>query len=222
MNNEMTFGYKVVRWSLLALFKLLARLDVQGLERIPLEGPAMLTVNHTSILEAPLVLAISPRQPLSALAKKEYQGTPSALVLDRVDPVYVARGEVDRVALKEMLRRLRAGSAIGVAPEGTRSPTGNLIEGKEGTAYLALQTGAWIVPIAVWGHEEFVRDLKRFRRPTIHMRVGEPFKLEKDRSKGRGEQLEEGTMRIMHAIARLLPPERRGVYADQVLGPPQW
>lgn len=220
--QSMTLTYRIAHTLFNLLFKLLTRLDVRGLERIPMEGPLLMTVNHTTVFEAPLVLALSPRQPITAMAKKEYQGTPIGKILDIVSPVYVHRGEVDRQALREMLKRLKAGGAIGIAPEGTRSPTGEMIEGKEGTAYLALQTDAWILPIAVWGHETLMADLKRFHRPVVHVRIGEPFKLEKREGQERKALIEEGTQRIMHAIARLLPPKYRGVYGTAIQGPPEW
>ncbi|MDQ4079109.1 MAG: 1-acyl-sn-glycerol-3-phosphate acyltransferase, partial [Chloroflexota bacterium] len=112
--------------------------------------------------------------------------------------------------------------AIGIAPEGTRSKTGKLIEAKEGAAYIALKSEAWIVPMAIWGQENAIREWKQLRRPHVFVRVGEPFKLEQDPEKNRQENLEVGTRRIIHAIARLLPEEYRGYYADEVLGPPEW
>ena len=211
-----SFSYRVVLHVFRLLFRLLAHLDVKGVENTPPSGPLLIAVNHTTIIEAPLVISLLPRHPVSALAKQEYQGTLIGKVIDVVKPVYVHRGEVDRTALREMLKRLKAGWAFGIAPEGTRSPTGTLQEGKEGTAYLALQTDAWIMPAAVWGHEHALADLKRFRRPLIHVRFGEPYKLLNDPERSRAEKVQAGTERVMHDIARLLPPDRRGVYAAPV------
>ncbi len=208
--------YRLVRGLFRLFFTLLAKVDAEGLEQTPLEGPLLVAANHTSLFEGPLVLALLPRQPLTAMAKQEYQKTPIGWILKGVDPIYVARGEVDRAALREVLKRLKAGAAIGIAPEGTRSKTGQLIEGKEGAAYLALQSGATILPVAIWGQETLISDLKRFRRPHIYLRVGEPFKLDNNPSLPRREKVEAGTKQIMHALAVLMPYSYRGVYRDRV------
>lgn len=217
-----SLSYRAARGLFRGLFRLLADVDARGLDRIPLTGGTILAANHSTTIEGPLILGLTPRQPITAMAKAEFKGTLAGRVVDLVNPIYVERGEVDRKALKEVIQRLKAGEAIGIAPEGTRSKTGALLEGKEGAAYIALQTNAWVVPIAVWGQERMLSDLKRLHRPKLNLRIGEPFKIEAEPGKTRGQTLEEGTRRIMHAIARMLPAEYRGVYAAEITGPPQW
>ena len=215
--------YSFWRWMFRLGIWLTMRLDVRGLDRTPMEGGLLITPNHTSLWEGPIVFALTPRKRISALAKREWKGsTIGKLIIDHLNPVYVSRGEIDRHALTEMIRRLKAGEAFGLAPEGTRSPDGKLQEGKEGAAYLAARTGAQILPMAVWGHANLIADLKRFHRPVVHVRAGEPFRLEDDPTLDRRENLERHTERIMSEIARLMPPELRGHYADKVLGPPEW
>ncbi|MGB0389250.1 MAG: lysophospholipid acyltransferase family protein [Ardenticatenaceae bacterium] len=199
----------------------MCNIDAQGLEHTPTEGPLLLAANHTSIYEGPLIFAIVPRQPISPMAKMEYKDTIlGKVVFNPINTIFVARGEVDRKALKEMIKRLKNNEALGMAPEGTRSPSGTLMKAKEGAAYMALKTDAWILPIAVWGQENVISEFKRLRRPTIHLRAGKPFKLQKDPNKTRNQNIEAGTERIMHAIARLLPPKYRGYYADAVQDEP--
>jgi 1-acyl-sn-glycerol-3-phosphate acyltransferase len=215
-----TLSYRLAQKAFRGLFWLLTDVDARGLDRIPMEGGVLLAANHTTAIEGPLILGLTPRHPITAMAKAEFKGTLAGRVVDLINPIYVERGEVDRKALKEVIQRLKAGEAIGIAPEGTRSKAGTLLEGKEGAAYIALQTNAWVVPIAAWGQEKMGSDLKRFHRPKLYLRVGEPFKIEAEPGKPRGQILEEGTRRIMHSIARMLPPEYRGVYADEITGPP--
>ncbi|MCB0077489.1 MAG: 1-acyl-sn-glycerol-3-phosphate acyltransferase [Anaerolineales bacterium] len=221
--NSVSFVYRLLRGTFRLLFRLLTRLDVRGMEQTPLDGPLLMTANHTSLLEGPLVFAYTPRVPVSVLAKKEWEGTPIAtFVIDHLNPVYVNRGEMDRKALTVMLRRLKGGEAFGIAPEGTRSESGSLMQGKEGAAYLATRSNAQLLPIAVWGHTELFSSLKRFRRPTVHLHVGEPYRLVDDPDLSRQENLAAHTERIMVEIARLLPPELRGDYAHAVEGPARW
>ncbi len=221
-DRKTLLAHKALRLVFGFLVRLLMRVDARGLERTPKEGPLLITANHSSIFEGPIVFASLPRSPMSLLAKKEWKGSPIGKLMDLLDAIYVSRGEVDRQALKEMLRRLKQGEAFGIAPEGTRSETGTLIQGKEGAAYLARQSEAWVLPVAVWGHKDAVAQWKRLRRPRVFLRVGEPFKLTDDPTLSRQENLEAGTRRIMHAIARLLPPDYRGYYADEVQGEPHW
>jgi 1-acyl-sn-glycerol-3-phosphate acyltransferase len=215
-NPQLPFSYRLLTFVFRLLFRLFTRLDLQGLEKIPREGPLIITVNHLTVIEAPLVLAFSPRQPLAAFAKQEYKGTLQGKIIDQVNPIYVKRGEVDRTALKEVIRRLKEGDAFGIAPEGTRSSTGQLMEGKEGVAYIAMQSDAQIFPVAIWGHENALAELKRFKRPTIHLRAGEAYRLEPDPALDRKARIEAGTERIMLEIARLLPSHYHGVYADKM------
>jgi 1-acyl-sn-glycerol-3-phosphate acyltransferase len=103
-----------------------------------------------------------------------------------------------------------------MAPEGTRSPTGALIEARPGASYLAARSGAPIVPVAVTGTEDknVVAHLKRLRRVKVITRIGEPFTLP---PLGRGDrevELKKDTDEIMCRIAAMLPLEYRGVYAD--------
>lgn len=218
-----TRAYRILIGILKVFFNLFFKIDIQGIERTPMTGPLLAGGNHTRLWEGPLILATLPRQPLSAFAKAEYKGTLiGRFILEPIDVIYVNRGEVDRTALKEMIRRLKAGYAIGIAPEGTRSKDSKMIQGKEGTAYLALQTKAQFLPLAIWGHENFPASLKRLRRCPVHIRVGHPFVLENDPNLTRQQNIELGTERIMTSIARMLPPEYRGYYADKVLGPPVW
>ncbi len=107
-----------------------------------------------------------------------------------------------------------AGTAVGVAIEGTRSRTGGLLPGKTGAAYLATRANAPILPMAIWGTEQVISNLKRLRRSTIHVRLGPMIQLPEGRANT--QQLEEYTEQLMLTIARMLPPEYRGVYRERI------
>jgi 1-acyl-sn-glycerol-3-phosphate acyltransferase len=105
---------------------------------------------------------------------------------------------------------LAAGGIVAVAPEGRRSKSGGLQRGRNGVARLAVRTGAPVVPVAIWGQEHAFRSWRRLRRAPVDVRFGAPPSL---------RSLEASaptvvTTRIMVEIARLLPPEYRGAYAD--------
>lgn len=222
-DHHLSRTHKAILYFFRFAFRFLFNVDAQGLERTPLKGPLLLASNHYSIYEGPLIFAIVPRQPIAPLAKMELKDSIlGQLIFHPIRSVFVSRGEVDRKALREIIKRLKNDEAFGISPEGTRSRTGNLIKAKEGTAYMALKTNAWIMPVAVWGPKNIAYDLMCLRRPRIYLRAGEPFKLERDPNKSRNENMAIGTERIMHAIARLLPAKYRGYYADAVQGKPEW
>lgn len=134
------------------LFRSLFDLEVRGLGHVPPTGAVLLAGNHTGFLDGPLVYAVSPR-PTSFLAKAELFVGPLARALGWLGQIPVHRGRADRAALRAGLAVLEAGGALGVFPEGTRG-AGTLEEIAEGLAYLAVRSGAPVVPVAVLGTAE--------------------------------------------------------------------
>jgi len=102
---------------------------------------------------------------------------------------------------------------LGIAPEGTRSRTGVLGRGKAGVAVLAHRAGVPIWPVAHWGGEDFWRNLKRFRRTPVSVRVGPPFLIEPLGSMTKTVR-QEVADEIMGRIALLMPEKYRGPYAE--------
>lgn len=207
-------GLRFVQWFLRLLLRLLMRLDCQGLENLPDCGPALLTSNHTSWLDVPMIGAFS-KAPAATFAADKWDGFP---VLGWVlahfgQAIWVKRGEVDRRALMQALQFLRQGGVLGLAPEGTRSHTGVLRQGHDGIVWLAARSDALIVPVAVWGHENVTWHWRHLRRPVVHIHVGESFHLPPEALKARSRHLSPYTDHIMRQIAALLPPNQRGYYA---------
>lgn len=214
---EASWLYRLLQRLLRLAFGLLSRLDVQGIENVPLEGAVIIAPNHLHLLDSALYFALVRRR-LTAFAAEKWRGTlVGILLLDLIGhAIYVQRGEIDRRALREALAVLHRGGALGVAPEGTRSRIGGLQQGKHGAAYLAGRSGAVIVPIAAWGQEKVLSSLLRLRRHPLHVRIGEPIRLPAVASQARSIELAACTDQIMLTLARMLPPEYRGVYADRL------
>lgn len=208
--------YRLMQRALWLLARSLMRLEISGIGHVPLTGPLVVAPNHIHSFDIPLVGMAIPRQ-TTIFAADKWRGKLGGWAMERLTRViYVARGEADRGALEGALAMLRAGGAVAVAPEGTRSHTGGLQEGKHGAVYLASRTGAAIMPVAVWGHEAALPAWRRLRRPVVHICVGEPFLLPPDAARARTSELHAHTEALMLALARLLPLEYRGVYADRV------
>ena len=188
---------------------------IEGVEHLPRSGPFILVTNHCSNLD-PLMMGWASGHQIGRvvhfMAKIEMRGWPIIGWLATQAGVYfVRRGERDRAAQTFSLASLAAGRPIAIFPEGTRSRTGRLREGKPGAALIAMRSGAPLVPAAISGTHRIFEGGRRFPRPSrVRIRYGEPFSLPHQPA-GRLDRTElaAGTERIMAAIEALLPPEQR-------------
>jgi 1-acyl-sn-glycerol-3-phosphate acyltransferase len=197
------------------LFRFLSRLNVSGLENVPERGPGILAVNHLGIIDAPLIFALIPRTDLTALVAKKHLKNPFLrIIVNIVGGIWINRHEADSQAMRAAREHLRRGGLLGIAPEGTRSPTGELNLGKTGVAYLADKAGVPIYPIAISGTFKGMKQALMLKRPTINVRIGQPIKLEPIERRNRDIALQKYTDEIMCQIAAMLPPAQRGVYAE--------
>ncbi len=209
-------AYRILQRIARFLFGLLARLDIDGAENVPTAGPLILAPNHMHVFDLPVAFAVIPRRS-TIFAADKWRGRVGGWIMQLMaNTIFVARGEADREALSKAGVALRAGGMLAIAPEGTRSRTGGLLPGKNGAVYLASRTGSPILPMAIWGQEKALRSWARLRRPDIHVRIATPMVLEPQAKRAKGEELEKYTDELMLTIARMLPPEYRGVYAARV------
>lgn len=208
--------YRVIRGIIGFLLRILSHVEVEGLEHIPDKGPFLLVVNHLHWLDPPALMVVFPyRSHLFAAEKWETHWFYGPLMRS-LDAIFVRRGEVDRQALQEALSRLEGGAVLGLAPEGTRSKTGGLQKGRHGAAYLALRTGAKVVPVAVTGQEKVFPSLWHLRRARVRASFGLAFEPPAIPAAERppAAEVHGFTDEIMYRLAALLPPEYRGVYND--------
>lgn len=181
------------------IFRLIYRIQVEGLENIPQEGGAIFCLNHSHVLDPLLVGVFSPRR-VSFMAKQEIFTTPVLGTIARGLAAFpVKRGQPDRAALKRAIDLLKGGECFGIFPEGTRSRDGRLRKAEPGTAYLAVKAGAPVIPIGI-------TTTYRIFSPII-VRIGPPVSLG-DLSEGKltGDRLDAAGSAIMTAIGRLVEP----------------
>ena len=190
---------------------------LEGTEHVPREGAFIVVSNHCSNLDPPVIGWATGHQVgrvVHFMAKIEMRGWPIIGWLATQSAVYfVRRGEGDRAAQRFSLGALADGRPIGIFPEGTRSRDGRLRPGKSGAAFIAIRSGAPLLPVGIAGTHRIFPGRARFPHATrIRIRVGEPFTLPHVPS-GRidREVLADGSDRITAAIAALLPPEQRPV-----------
>lgn len=199
------------------ILKLIARIDMQGMENIPPTGGALIVSNHLGRLDAILGIVLADRNDVVLMVANKYEKNLFWRVIgNKLDAIWLNREDADFYALREVTRRLKAGQISAVAPEGTRSKTEALLPGKSGAAYLAMKTAVPVVPVALWGTEDRVvkERLKRLQRLDLHIRIGEPFALPPISRTDRDKMLAQNTEEIMLQIAALLPEKYRGVYAN--------
>jgi 1-acyl-sn-glycerol-3-phosphate acyltransferase len=209
------FGYVVMK----ILRRLVCRLDVVGREHIPEQGPFLLTANHLGAADPPIVMYLIPsRLRITGMAARAHRTDPFlGWGMDRWGVIWVRRGIGDREALRQSLDVLSAGRPLGVAPEGTRSRTGALIEGKTGITFLALKASVPILPISLAGSEQVFRKLRRLRRATVCATISTPFRLPPRGDASRTEHMDYCTDLIMTRLASRLPESYRGVYTGHPL-----
>ncbi len=164
-------------WLGRVVFGVIFRLTVTGRDQVPRTGPLILAGNHTGFLDGPLVVVHAPR-PVRALTKAElYRGLlGSALVLIGQIPVW--RGTPDRTALHACLDELAADGTVAIFPEGTRGD-GDMRHIQRGVAWLAVRSGAPILPVACVGTAAALpKGTRRIRlRFPVRVAYGEPFSV---------------------------------------------
>jgi len=189
---------------------MVATLEVEGVGNIPMTGPAVLAANHVTNYDVfPMQFAI-PRT-IFFMGKAElFQNPALDVLLRRLGGFPVMRGTQDEWAVNHALRILDHNQMLGIFPEGRRSHGHGLRAAKSGAARIALSRQAPVVPVGVIGTDQM---FKRFpRRTRITILVGQPIYPQLG-----GSPLEL-TDQMMYALADLLPPGLRGVYAQRSAG----
>lgn len=210
-------SFRFVQSLLRLVFRLISRLEVHGMENIPSSGSFIAVSNHIGRLDAALVYVVLDRTDIIMMVAEKYKENAFFRWLVRMlDGIYIDRFNADLNAIREIMRRLKAGGVLVMAPEGTRSPTAALKDGKDGASYLAAKSGLPILPVGVTGTEDELvgQRLRHFKRFRIVAHVGKTFSLPPLSAKDRETQLPQFTDEIMCQIAALLPESYRGLYAN--------
>jgi 1-acyl-sn-glycerol-3-phosphate acyltransferase len=203
--------------------RLLARTEVIGKENVPERGGAILASNHLSVLDSaylPLLL----ERPVIFAAKSEYfTGTRP---VERIAGMYLRATKqlsVDRTAaragqemLEAALKRVQDGELFGIYPEGTRSPDGKLYRGRTGVGWLALRSGAPVIPVAMIGTDRLMPPGRVVPRPgRIQIRIGHPLRFDEYIGQPAGaRQRREVTDRVIESIRELSGQEYEPIYAS--------
>ncbi|MCB0047809.1 MAG: 1-acyl-sn-glycerol-3-phosphate acyltransferase [Caldilineaceae bacterium] len=219
-------------------------MDVVGLYNVPETRPLIVISNHFSWFDAALITLYLPFRPVFLIATESQRFWFVRLFMSAFQGIPIWRGGVDRDALRRALETLKTGQSLAIFPEGGIDPRkaaqrarGELVEesvtndyshnarldaqlthAQPGTAFLAVQSGVPILPVALIGTEQILTNLMRLRRTPVTVRVGKPFgPLAVDKSMSRAERrqrIDEMGEEIMVNIAALFPEENRGPFRN--------
>lgn len=216
-NKIMAFWYNITRGGFKLLFWLFAKIEITGWENIPATGPLIIAVNHLTVIEPPLIYALMPFKKMTALVADKWDKIFLIGPLMRsLDSIFVNREQIDRHAIQAMIKVLKGGGVLGMAPEGTRSRTGGLIQAKPGVAYVATKTNTPVLPIGISGQRNWQQQLKRLKRVHLRVNIGELIYLPIRTGVNKTAYLQACVDTLMIDLARLIEPELRGFYAPYV------
>lgn len=206
----------VLRTLAIAAFAVLADFRIEGREHFPERGPLLVVANHFSYIDPVAVIRVVPWPMEFVGGFRRPNAPPIVNFIPSLWGFYpLFRGTGARDALHAAQAILRRDGVIGIFPEGT-SAAAVLRSPRPGAAFLAAQTGAQILPLALDGMVDIFPSLRRGRRARATVRVGEPFGpfTAEGRGRERRHHLEEIGHQIMQHIADLLPASRHGRYSD--------
>lgn len=209
---------------MLPLLRLWFRWRFDGLESIPVDGPALIACNHASYLD-PLVNAYAVvrahRWPRFLAKADLFRAPVLRWAMRGAHQIPVARGTGDQSPLRNAETALHAGEVVVIYPEGTVTTRadGLPMEGKTGTVRLALAAGVPIIPMVSWGSapvwQKSGPGSLRPGRP-VWVRVGAPFEVA-----DRGVDIDDhdGVRRLTEELMATLTDEVEGLRASY---PPSW
>ncbi len=206
-----------IRWLIRLIFNLIARVEVRGYENLPKEGSFVITTNHLGIVDVPIAFYALDRWDMFVMIGEKWQNIGLFRWVGKYfNFVFIDRFNPDIKTLRRVISLMQENNILVIAPEGTRSRTGSLIEAKPGASYLATKLNRPIVPVGITGTEDqaLLANLKKLRRGYITVTAGPIFTLPPLPRENRDEALMQYTDEIMCHIAALLPEKYRGVYAN--------
>src|SRR5947209_16297979 len=225
MRREGRVFYQFLKYVVLGpILKLLFRPWVEGMENIPIAGPAILASNHLSFSDS-IFLPLSVPRRITFLAKADYftgggvKGWLTRGFMKGAGQVPIDRsgGRASEAALKKGLEILGKGDLLGIYPEGTRSPDGRLYRGKTGIARMALEAGVPVIPVAMINTFDIQPPGKIMPRiMRVGIRIGEPLDFSRhDGMSGDRFVLRSITDEIMYELMQLSGQEYVDTYATK-------
>ena len=206
----------VIRWLLRLLLNLIAKIEIRGYENVPNTGAFVIATNHIGMLDSCMLFYSLNRWDVFIPVGEKWEESAFLRWLGKYfNFVFIDRFNPDLRAMRKIIGLMQNGNILVIAPEGTRSRNGGLIEGKPGVSYLAAKLNRPIVPVGLAGTEDkvIIDNLTHFRRSHIIVTAGKAFDLPPFPTRDRDTVLKQYTDEIMCHIAALIPEKYRGVYS---------
>jgi 1-acyl-sn-glycerol-3-phosphate acyltransferase len=212
--------YDVAMKVVAPMFRTGWKLQIEGREHVPDEGPAIICPNHTSVLDSFFLPVALPRR-ITYVGKAEYMDdwkTKYLFPALGMIPIDRSGGNASERALAAAQGILERGELFGIYPEGTRSRSGKLHRGHTGPARLAFRTGAPIIPVGIVGARDVMppdAKVPKLRLPVM-IRFGRP--IDPRRYEGRGDdrlRLRQMIDEVMYEIRELSGQEYVDEYATK-------
>lgn len=172
----MNLTYKTAQNISYFYFKLFHQFKIEGLQNIPKNHAFILACNHLSFFDPPAIGCKIPRN-LHYFARENLFRGPMGLLIRKLNSIPVNRKQLDIKTLRSVLKVLEGGEPILVFPEGTRSEGGSLQKAQSGLGFLALKSGAPIVPARIIGSDKALSKGMKIPRfgQKISLRIGKIF-----------------------------------------------
>jgi 1-acyl-sn-glycerol-3-phosphate acyltransferase len=207
----------ILRFLIRIFLNSIAHIEIRGKENVPLSGGMIIASNHIGILDIIMVYYGIERTDLFIPVAEKWEKIGWIRWLGRqLNFLFIDRYNPDLKAMRKMIALMQEGKCLVIAPEGTRSRTGSLNEGKPGVAFLAARSGFPVIPVAITGTEDEVikANVKKFRKSNVTLTGGKAFVIPPLPKSNRDEALQNYTDEIMCQMAAILPERYRGVYAE--------
>jgi len=211
-----SFRRMAVSFFLRGALNIICRIDCREfVEALSRNKPLLVIFNHINFLEVPILVAHSYPIYVTGLVKSETWKNPFfAFLFNTYQAIPIDRHGAFSESFKRVREKIENGFHMCIAPEGTRSKDGVLGRGKPGIIQLAIEANVPILPVAHHGGENVWANIKSLKRTPFNFRAGRPFKINFAGKPSR-EEREEILNEVMGQMARLLPEQMRGIYAQQ-------
>ena len=204
---------EILHFILASFIRLGTRTEFLQCENLPPSGGIILAINHNSRLDIPVLFSNPVRRDLTALIANEYRSNLFFwVILQTGNAIWLDRSKADFSAFRQAVDLIKQGHVMGIAPEGTRSRVGQMLEGKPGVLLLAARAGVPIVPVGITGTEDAMQKMLTLCRSKITVRFGKAFTLPPIPHEDRDETIRQNITEVMCQIAALLPEGYRGFY----------
>jgi 1-acyl-sn-glycerol-3-phosphate acyltransferase len=212
--------YRIIQKAVRLALPLQMRFYLSGEWHLPDMGPALLVSNHLSLVD-PLVIGAGLRRPLRIIAKAEmFDWFIIGGLAHMCGVVPIQRGEWDLTAFATLQDALRQGQCVLIFPEGTypKPPQpAAMLQFKTGAVWVAAQSHAIVVPVAVWGSEQVWAPKRHWRlwsRPVVHVHIGEPYYPQPPADLSSHTALQPVADEMARHIRALLPVRYHGYYSS--------